>query len=745
MRKTTIAACLATCFLPTQATLAAELVGLALPARNDASVFQGNGAVVAQVQAMDRLQTEQERLKQLLEGKPKAYEDKFMDTSALPSSTDADTATEAQGTGYRAYLIESRLGYASTDGTGIDAKHGSELGLRAEYRFETINYGEFVLQADVRSHQGEQDINISYAGAATQNSNGRVTLRNLGFPVTPNTFADTALGDISSETTDALARNYRFSLGSSTVRGVSTHVFNRDLDIRAGFGDRGNLVGGPYPGFEASQGRLAWLGVTQRYSGNLYAGFQINQAQDVPIQANGSSVTLANGLENVKNLAVSAGYGYDLANDGDKKARVTVLTSRTSATVLGRNNSATGVFMEGGFKEGRYRNEVGAYWTAPSLHYGDYAAAADSRGAYWRVDHTASRFNWGAGIDYEQQNPKQTADLVSSNRLTLNLNAQHTIDRDSSTGVNFSLNQIRYNNSSNILNEYAGYISNSYYLSAFYQTLLNDWGRSRMTATVRRNQLLVSNGVPASGEEIAWEHDWITGKYETMRPAFTTTIGYARDHSDSQTQTYPTAGLVFRYWPGADWNVGGNLQYSARSGNLSTSRGLSGSLYTDKVLNDGWRLGATANINQAVVNVAASSLNAPLFSRSNDKSAFVYLRYDGSNGTPYQALGVRTEGAAGGGSVSGTVFFDTNRDGTRQASELGVPNVEVLLDGRYRVITDKEGRFDFPLVATGQHQLSLKLESVPLPWGLTQDKGINVDIPLRGQATALIPVVRIAD
>lgn len=744
MRQTTIAACLVTCFLPTQNSLAVELAGFVTSAKKDANALRGD-SIVAQVQSLDRLQTEQERLKKLMEGKPKAYEDKFMDSSALPISNDDDAAPRTDATGFRSYSIESRLGYASTDGTGIDTRHGSEMGLRTEYRFETLNYGEFVIQADLRSRQGEQDLNFSSSGLATEKSNGRLTLRNLGFPLTPSTFADTSLGDISSETTDALTRNYRFSLGSSTVRGVSTHVFNRDTDIRAGVGDRGNLVGGPYAGFESTQGRLAWLGFTQRYAGNLFTGIQINQAQGVPIQSNGTSVTLANGLENASTVAASAGYGYELANDGDKKARITVLSSRTSANVPGRNNNATGVFLEGGFKEGRYRNEMGVYWTAPSLHFGDYAAAADNRGAYWRVDHNSNRFNWGAGIDYEQQNPKRTVDQTSSDRLTLNLNAQHVIDRDSSIGANLSINQIHYNNDSIITRNYAGYSSNSYYASTFYQTRVSDLGRSRITATMRRNQALVTNGIAATGEEIAWEHDWVTGKYETMRPEFTTTLGFARDRSDGQTQTYPTAGLVFRYWPGSDWNVGGNLLYSARSGNLSTSRGLSGSLYADRMVGDGWRMGATANLNQAVVNVTGSTLNTPSVSRSNEKSAFVYVRYEGSNGTPYQALGLRTDGSAGGGSILGTVFFDINRDDLQQANELGVPNVEVLLDGRYRVNTDRDGRFEFQLVATGKHQLTLKLESVPLPWGLNQDRGLTVEVPLRGQANARIPVVRVGE
>lgn len=58
--------------------------------------------------------------------------------------------------------------------------------------------------------------------------------------------------------TDAFSRSYRLSLGRSTVRGLGTRVFKCDFDLRAGVGERGNSIGGPYPGFESgAKGQLA--------------------------------------------------------------------------------------------------------------------------------------------------------------------------------------------------------------------------------------------------------------------------------------------------------------------------------------------------------------------------------------------------------------------------------------------------------------------------------------------------------
>ena len=731
------------------AVLALLSVGVNVFAADVSSKVSENTSVIAQVQSLDRFQAEQERMKKLIEGKPKAYEDKVMDPSTLPALSAADDAPPDESQmGFRSYLVESRYGLAQSSVTGFDASRASEFGLRTEYRQETLNYGDMVIQADVRHRSGDALLNVGPLGYANRTSSDRLTLRNLGFPITPNTFADTSLGDIYSEVTDAFSRSYRLSLGSSTVRGLGTRVFSGDFDLRAGVGERGNLNGGPYPGFERSQGSLAWLGYTQRLDGNLYAGVQLNRATGVPDLSQGFYFTPLGLTSNapqqdVNSMAASFGYGYELLKDGDKKARVMLLRSQSATGMVGNNRNAQGVFVEGGFLAGRYRHELGAYSAGPNLLFGDYLLSSDNRGAYWRVDHNYSRLSWGGGLDYEQQNPSLDPSRYAANRTGLSANAQYRIDRNASVGGNLNLTETRYTNSGVFATSGKGLRSLN--ASLFYQTRFAAAGLSRFSATIRRNETLVANDVAATGDELRWDQDWITGKYETMRPELSTNLGLAHDRSSGSTQTYPTAGVTFRYWADADWSMAGNLQYTSSTGNLSTSRGLSGSLNTERVLGAGWRLGAAVYLNQAVYNVAGSSFIAPQVSRSNDKSAYVYLRWEGSSGTPYQAAGLRNAGAAGGGGITGTVYFDANRDGEQQAGEAGVPNVEVFLDGRYRVTTDRDGRFEFPMVATGLHQLTLKLESVPLPWGAAPGQRVSVDVPLRGQATARIPVVRVGD
>ena len=677
----------------------------------------------------------------LIEGKPRAYEDKVMDPSTLPpQAIEDDAPPDASTLGLRSYAIEGRYGFSQSDSTGYGQRSGNEWGLRTEYRLETLNYGEFTVQADARARNGDDYLNFGPFGQASQRSSGRITVRNLGFPITPHTFADTTAGDMYSEVTDALRRHYRLTLGSSTVRGIGTRVFDRNFDLSAGLGERGDLTGGPFSGYERTSGTLAWLGYSHRINDKLFAGLQINQASGIDDQR--SLPYWYNRAENATSVAAALGYGYELFADGDKRARLTLVQSHTPATVAGRNSNAHGVFLEAGTHLAGYRHEVGAYTTQPNLRFGDNLIASDNRGVYWRVDRSISRLSWGGGLDYEQYNPSREPGRYSSRQTGVHGNAQYRIDRHSSLGISANLTQLRYEAATQGGRSDAG--MRSVYASSFYQTRFNDWAPTRFRFTMRRNQALVVNDVAATGEQIEWEQDWITGKYETMRPELTTTLGWARDRSSTDTQTYPTAGVVLRHWFNADWNIGGNLNYTSRSGNLATSRGVSGSVNTEAQLGNGWRAGASLRLNQATIHTTTvGGLPTAQVSRSNDKSLYVYLRWDGSSGTSLHSAGLRNPDSAGGGSISGTVFFDENRDGEQQASENGVPNVEVFLDGRYRVTTDSAGRFEFPMVATGGHRLALRLESVPLPWGAALDQGLSVEVPLRGQATARIPVVRV--
>src|SRR5690606_8626860 len=115
-------------------------------------------------------------------------------------------------------------------------RHATETGLRADYRRQTTNFGEWNLQLDARHRDGDLAGGGSYWSRANKTGSERVTVRNYGLPVTPRLSADSSAGDFYSDLTDAFARSYRVGFGTTAVRGAATRISGPGLDLRIGAG-----------------------------------------------------------------------------------------------------------------------------------------------------------------------------------------------------------------------------------------------------------------------------------------------------------------------------------------------------------------------------------------------------------------------------------------------------------------------------------------------------------------------------
>jgi hypothetical protein len=96
------------------------------------------------------------------------------------------------------------------------------------------------------------------------------------------------------------------------------------------------------------------------------------------------------------------------------------------------------------------------------------------------------------------------------------------------------------------------------------------------------------------------------------------------------------------------------------------------------------------------------------------RSVQLLLRYEGRAGTASAPVGGAP--GSGAGSLGGTVFFDADASGRREASEAGVPGITVMLDKRFVTRTDAQGDYEFPAVAAGQHLVEISPDNIPLPW-----------------------------
>ena len=87
-----------------------------------------------------------------MEAQPAAYEDKVMDASALSEleSSDASAQMSDDGLGLRTFGMESRYGFSSYNGCGGLHNRANEFGQRVYFSQQTLNYGEWNLQAEGR-------------------------------------------------------------------------------------------------------------------------------------------------------------------------------------------------------------------------------------------------------------------------------------------------------------------------------------------------------------------------------------------------------------------------------------------------------------------------------------------------------------------------------------------------------------------------------------------------------------------
>ena len=97
---------------------------------------------------------------------------------------------------------------------------------------------------------------------------------------------------------------------------------------------------------------------------------------------------------------------------------------------------------------------------------------------------------------------------------------------------------------------------------------------------------------------------------------------------------------------------------------------------------------------------------------------------------------------SGSGRLSGVIYLDANENGRFDAGENGAPNVTVILDGRFSVRTDSNGRFDFTAVASGHHVITVQQDNVPLPWALVNSGRVEVDVSTRDRTEVAIGAQR---
>lgn len=613
-----------------------------------------------------------------------------------PDTGDALEASPYDTEGLPRFLrLETRLGTQP-----FDDRRRTRLGFAAFALVETPNHGTLSLDASASPHDGR----------------GSLTLRQRGMPWAGGWLADHELGVITTPAPDITRLPSRVFVPSSLIEGVGAEWNNaaRGLQLKAATGTPGRLEGLPTSAFRSLSGRRSSLGAQWYLGGNDVAGsdrqgwtaaVRAESARDVSLFDN--PLTAAD-----REDADAAQLALRYATTG-MRLQGQVVQSNSTRVDGGRS----GLWVDSEWDDGPRRHGLGLFRLDPDLSWAGQPLPSDLTGAYARTAWRTRQWSAEASVDWLRS---ITGRAASGSYATAS--ARWRLARSSSLGTGFSLRR------------FDGKAWDAYGDWRF----ASRWGPSGLRLEVGGGQSV------ASRQQLIYDQDWTVPQGFSLN----TSVGVGRLGTDPVSNEAAQSRWSTALSGSAPLGANGLLR-----GSLTTEQGSGNSRRWGLNLGGTWRINprwsVEANLNRSQgKSLVATSLDplaplAPVVNTSSDRSFYALLRYElqaGSRNTPLGGSALE-----GGGRIEGVVYFDANKSGTQEASETGVPGVTVFLDNRYGVRTDAQGRFEFPFVASGPRTVSVRNETLPLPWSVVDEGQARVDVRLRETARLSLPVQRSSD
>ncbi len=613
-----------------------------------------------------------------------------------PDVQDDAQAYNYDQTGWPRFLkLETRLGTQP-----FDDRRSAGLGFSAYGVLETPNHGTFSVDGNIAPDSGD----------------GTLTLRQTNMPLAGGWLATHGLGYVDTPTPGITRLPSRVFVPTSILEGISGEWENPGMgwQLQAATGSPGRLEILPATGFQRLPGRRTVLGAQWRIGAD---------AATDPLGLSRKGWTLATQHENARGVS---NFEIPRLPDNVVDADATLLAlrhegarHRLKAQVVNANTSAldssrNGYWIEGEIDEGPRQYGAGLYRLDPGLNWANLPMANDISGAYLRASWRTRQWSAETSIDWLQSISGRSSDGFYSTT-----GARWRLSRDHTLGAGFSVRQ------------FAGDGWNSY----------GDWRWTNDLGTTGFRLDLEGGDSQEAAQRLTYDQEWPVPQGWSL----STSLGAGRSEGRPAT-LQPAENL----WSAAlSVNAPLNSRANLR-GNLSSESGSSGQRRQSINLGANWRIDPrwtlegnyvrTTGTRRTRFNLDPLAPPETLENSSAYRSFFVVLRYEWQAGSRNVPLGGNA--ADGGGRITGTVYFDDNRSGTQEASEAGVPNVTVFLDNRYAVRTDNQGRFEFPFVATGTRTVTVRNETLPLPWSVVDEGQAQVNVRLRDSTSLSIPVQR---
>lgn len=628
------------------------------------------------------------------------YVDRVLQAGSLDAfPADGDDDYDDQGLP-RSWSVDANAG-----STTVDGRRQSEYGVSASGYWETAAWGSYSLLGGL------------YKSFFSDTAEPVGTLWQRGLHLDGGWQLDNGLGVVNTPLTALQRAQTRFFLPAAPVLGFSSE-WNRagGVQLMAATGTPGQYQyqSGRLSGFDAGSGR----------TDALAADLALGQHAEIALAylANQDRATVDGAFDVADAESIFAGWAWQ---QGSSRMQLNLLSTDYGSMGIddpGADpavSSARGGWLDLGTQQGRYRHDIGVYHFDPELSWGGEPMNSDADGGYYRIGHQKMRWSWGGSVDYLRPVTVPEDDSVYGSG---NVRYQAR----SATGIGGS----------------ATVRSGS--RQAHRVSLFGDQRTSFGISRVQFDQ--AADG----GDQMSWQVGFNQDFPGTSFGSLSTTLNYRTTaRAASEEQAGATSRAVEAVLFGSRELVSRiSLDGSVR-GNIGTGpdaeSGLFANLGVNWEIDSHWQLLATYNrstakrANPFVLQPFPDSETRRL--ETDNESLFLTLRYSHQAGRRSGVLGGMPGSPAG--LIKGTVFLDENADGRRNAGEQVVPNIAILLDGRFSTQTDAQGRFSFPSVVTGTHVIEASPDALPLPWQFAPEASTQtIDLGVRDRVDIEIPARR---
>ncbi len=613
-----------------------------------------------------------------------AYEDKVIEGGNLqplePEEGDFNYNSEGRA---RSWRVEGFGSYLNQGGVKTH-----ETGLVLSGRLDSLEYGAFSADATIRGDGSSSVFSFVQRGLAFDH--GWV--------------ANNGAGMLNTPTIDLSRNQYRFFIPTFTTLGVQTEwLRGGNVQLQASVGSPGLFDGLRVPGFSRLGGSIATAGMQLRLDKGVSLGVEVADARNVP-----ASVTVSDN-PNVKFDARSAFAALKV--DGAKSTtQFNILDSEA-----GDARHSLAVWADREEWEGRIRMNYGIFRFDPGMVWGYTPISSDLRGGYFRMNYASQQWTWSLGLD----GVAPVSDTNGTRGWFETGNLRYQVDH--STGVGGSLT-VR-----------SGSVPYSIGTSLFVDESTR-FGASRVQLDLvdARNTL--------RGQNLTLDQTWATD----VGLRLSTSLSVGQEKGPSSDIKRVSAAAFGGYDLTNRFSLEGNLRYSVDK-DTSRTTGIYANIGLVWRLAQRWSLVATyydnrsetANFTSTIAPIIPVDLPAVI---PRDRAFFLNVRYEDHAGTPTAPLGGGP--GTGAGTLVGYVYYDANDNGRRDASEQGAASVTIVLDGRFATRTDKDGRFEFPLLASGPHSITVVPDNLALPYSIRDEGKREVMIRTRETTSVDIPATR---